>query len=375
MERECLQTELTPWTIGPYHASLPAAMRVSLMLDGEIVVSAQVEAGFLHRGLEKAMERSRWHALVAYADHLDPECAAFGELALCMAAETAGRIEVPERARIIRTILAELSRVSSHLLYLAKVSRAVAAGTMVHYVLRDRERILDLFELLTGMRFSLDFIRFGGVSADMTEGFIERVLEICELLRIRLKEYNDLLTFNRSFLDRTVGVGLLGRELALKHGVSGPNARAAGLGIDLRKQLDQLSYGSVDIEVPVIRHEGRAAGDCHDRFVTRLREISQSIEILKGLCDRVLPGEHASIRVEHEFVLPAGEAYSRLESSRGILGCHLVSEGQLRPARVQFRTPSVASLRAVPEVMPGVRLEDVPVVLASLDLSLAEVDR
>lgn len=368
-----LQTDLTSWTIGPYHEALPGPMRMRLKLDGEIIVSGSIETGFLHRGLEKTFELHTWQAAVAYADHLDPEGAVFGELALCLAVEEIAKIIVPDRAQYIRIIVAELSRVSCHLGYMARLAKAVGSETMLHYVLRDRERILDLLELLTGARFSLNFLRYGGVNADVTEGFIERVLEVCDLIRIRLKEYNDLFSYNHAFLKRTLGIGILTPDQALRLGVTGPNAKASGLVFDARKQYPVTKYGAVDFEVPVI--QTGEVGDSHSRFLLRLREITQCIEILKQATESLPLGSFETQKVDKNFTVPPGEAYTRVENSRGLLGCHVVSDGSPKPSRVQFRTPSTASLAAIPFLIEGCRIEDLPVILSSLDLSIAEVDR
>jgi NADH-quinone oxidoreductase subunit D len=372
---EALQTDLTTWIIGPYHGALPGPMKLKLRLDGEMVVKAEVENGFLHRGLEKAFELHPWSAGVMYADHLDPESAVFGELAFCLAVEEAAGLGVPERAQAIRLVLCELTRISAHMGFLARMARAVGADTVIHYVLRDREKILDLFELLTGARFSLNFLRYGGVAADVTEGFIERVLETCDQLRIRLKEYNDILTFNQAFLKRTAFLGTLGADRARRHGVTGPNARAGGVAFDARKAHPASGYQRIDFEVVLGQGAIGALGDAHDRFLIRLREIDQSLAILRQLADRMPAGEFATVRVTREFTVPPGEAYARVESARGLLGCYLASDGGARPARVQFRAPSANVLLAVPELLEQVRIEDVPVVLASLDIGMAEVDR
>jgi len=369
------KTDLTTWEIGPYHGSLPAPMRLKLSLDGEIIASCQIETGFLHRGLEKACELHSWKSVIAYADHLDPEAAVFGELVLCLGVEEIGEIVVPARAQCIRVILAELTRISSHLAYIVRIARAVGSETIIHYVLRDRERILDLFELLTGARFSLNFLRFGGVCADVTDGFIERVLEVCEMIRIRMKEYNDLFTFNHGFLKRSAFVGTLPTSLIRACGMTGPNARASGVNFDVRKETPYMGYDELEFQIPLGQGEGGNIGDVHDRFLLRLREISQSMEILKQVADRVPAGDFISSKVEKDYVVPPGEAYARIESSRGLLGCHVVSDGKEKPSRVQFRPPSLAHLMAVPELVEGIRIEDLPVVLASLDLGVAEADR
>jgi NADH-quinone oxidoreductase subunit D len=382
-EGELLRTDLTTWEIGPYHGALPGPMRLKLTLDGEIIVSGEAETGFLHRGLEKAIEIHAWRSSIVYSDHLDPEAAVFGELALCMAVEQIADYQIPARAANIRVILSELTRISSHMLYIVKVANSVGAETLVHYVLRDRERILDLFELLTGARFSLNFLRFGGVNADVTEGFIERVLEVCELIHIRMKEYNDLFTFNHAFLKRTAGVGIISPELARSTGLTGPNARATGLPFDVRRAHPYLIYAEQDFEVPVGRGSGGIPGDAHDRFLVRLHEVSESLRILKHLAETIPQGPFLRPGIELDagspeaatFRVPRGEAYVRVESSRGLLGCHVVSDGGEKPARVQFRVPSLAGIAVIPRIIQGIWIEDLPVVLASLDLSLPEADR
>jgi NADH-quinone oxidoreductase subunit D len=350
-------------------------MRLGLRLDGEIIVSSTVESGFLHRGLEKAFEVHSWQSAVAYADHLDPEGAVFGEMALCLAVEEIANLEVPGRAQGIRVILSELSRISGHMGYIVKMARAVGAETMMHFVLRDRERVLDLFELLTGARFSLNFLRFGGVKADVTEGFIERVMDVCEMIRIRIKEYNDLFTFNHSFLRRTAGVGVIEKDAVHRLGITGPNARASGETLDVRKEHPYCGYDAIDFSIPVGQGEGGAVGDAHDRFLIRLREIAQSLEILKQAADAIPAGEYSNTKLVQDLSIPAGEAYARVESARGLISCHVVSDGKHQPSRVQFRAPTTALLEVLPEILRGIRVEDLPVVLASLDLGIAEADR
>lgn len=374
-QQSFLRTDLTTWEIGPYHSALPGPMRLRLKLDGEIIVSCEVETGFLHRGLEKACELHSWPSLVVYADHLDPEVAVFGELVTCLAVEEIAGIEVPPRAQSIRLLLAELARISGHLAFVVRMAKAVGSETVIHYVLRDREKILDLFELVTGARFSLNFLRFGGVRADVTDGFIERVLEVCELIRVRMKEYNDVFTFNYSFLQRSSRVAPISTECIRLCGMTGPNARASGVAFDVRKDAPYLGYDRLDFIAPLGRGEGGTLGDVHDRFLLRLREINESMEILKQLVDRIPGGQFLHSPVLRDYPVPAGEAYVRIESSRGLLGCHIVSDGKAGPSRVQYRVPTTASLMAVPFITPGIRVEDLPVVLASLDLGIAEADR
>ena len=363
------------WKLGPYHAWLPAPMVLRLKLEVETIVQCEVETGFLYKGLEKVMETRSWQAAIVYADHLDPESAVFGELVLCMAVEEMVGLPVPPRAQFVRMILVELTRICAHLAFLVRIAKAVHSEVILHYLLRDREKILDLFELLAGARFSLNFLRFGGVCTDMTEGFLERVLEICDNVHIRMREYNDLFIFNDRFLNRTLYLGVLEPHLVLHCGVTGPNARASGFAWDVRKQSPSMSYEMLDFTIPLGTEQRGFLGDVHDRVVVRLEEMAQSAEILKQLIEAVPSGEYLHEGYAHLDSVAAGEAYVRVESARGVLGCHLVSDGSSSPLRVQFRPPSMAHLMALPSLLQGLSSEDLPLVLASLDIGVAEVDR
>lgn len=369
------ETDLVSITMGPYHAALPGPLLLRLKMDGEMIESVEIETGFLHKGLEKSFELQNWSSAVILADHLDPEGSFFTELAVCSAVEELGELELPARAASIRTILSEVFRLANHLLYFAKVAKAARSETAFHYVMRDRERLLDLIELLTGARSSIGFLRFGGVTADITEGFIERVLDVCDLLQVRLKEYNDLFTYNQAFVFRSSHVGVLSRANAEKFGITGPAARAAGIDFDVRKKNPYLLYKELDFGIPVGRGEVGIQGDIHDRFLVRLREIEQSTLILKQLVEKVPPGEFSLFQITPDFEVPVGEAYARVETSRGRLGAYVVSSGSVKPHRVQFSVPSQGLFAAVPQLLNGCYLEDLSLVLASLDLSVTELDR
>lgn len=372
---ENFETDRTSWRLGPFHPALPGPLAIDLDLDGELIVRAAVERGYLHRGLEKSMELNSWIGAISYADRVDPECAVFGECALTQAVEEILSIEVPVRAQMIRVIVCELSRVASHFRSISRIAEAVGAETASHYVLRDREKILDLFELLMGARFTFNFFRYGGVAADVTEGFLERVLEVCDLVRIRLKEYNDILSFNRAFLKRTTGIGVLSSASVKRHGITGPNARAAGMLMDVRKDHPYAGYERYDFRIPSGLDETGISGDCHSRFLIRLREIHQSLEILRECVETMASGPFSIFPVSNDFSVRAGEAYSRVESPRGLMGCYVVSEGKEKPARIGFTTPSSRILDVISELLVGSRVEDMPVILASLDFSVAEADR
>jgi len=372
---ETLSTDIIEYSIGPYHPDLPGPMRITLGLDGELIVSAKTESGFSHRGVERLMQEHFWQSSIAYADHIDPLSSIFYELALCLAGEEIGKITVPKRAQQIRIILSEINRIYSHLTSMVEIAKAVEAPTMAHYVLRDREKFLDLMELLTGSRFSHNFLRFGGVASDISEGFIERVIEVCDLIRVRPKEYNDLFTFNQGFIRRTINQAVLGAKLVEKYGITGPAARAARVNIDVRRSPGYSGYSELNFEPAHGKGEAGVLGDAYDRFIVRLREITQSADIIKQVVEGLKEGPFLQSHLETNFKLPAGEAYVRVESARGVIGCYLVSDGSSSPFRVQFRTPSAALFQAIPDVLIGASLEDLSVYLSSLDISVSEVER
>ena len=375
MRRESLRTDTTHWVIGPYHAALPGPFRLHLELDGEVILGARVERGFAHRGLEKSMVRRTWLQGLNVAARLDPEGSAFGELAYVMAVEAMSEIEIPLRAQGIRVVTSELTRISGHLHFVGKLARQAGSETLFHYAFRDREKILDLFELLTGARHSLGFLRFGGVAAEVTDGFIERVLDFCDLIQIRFKEYNDLFSFSRALVGRTASVGVLESEVARRAGVTGPNIRASGVSLDVRKQIPYCGYQQIDFDVPLGHGEVGTTGDSHDRLIVRIREIASSVGILRQVCENMPGGPFRLGALDPDFSVPPGEGYARVESSRGMLSCHTVSEGGTSPARVSFRTPTQAALEVLPVLVEGARLEDLPIILESLDLSIAEADK
>ncbi|MBC7387288.1 MAG: NADH-quinone oxidoreductase subunit D [Cryobacterium sp.] len=309
------------------------------------------------------------------ADRVDAETAYSAELAYSMAVEEVCGIAVPRRAQVIRLILCELGRVGSHLGFLARLALATGFETVSHYILRERELVLDLLELMTGRRFNPNFFRFGGVSADITEGFIERIHEATRLIEIRLREYHALMIENRAFVDRLAWQGVLSADAVQLRGLTGPSARASGVRFDVRKAEPYSGYDQLDFRVPIGSGARGTTGDGFDRVIIRLEEIRESLLLLSHAVDSVPPGEFIGKFPTPDFTVPAGEAYSRVEAPRGLLSCHVVSDGGFHPLRVQWRTPSLVNIEIIPEVLKGVTIQDVPVVLATFDLSIAEVDR
>lgn len=372
---EKLPTRISAHALGPIHPSLPAPMRLDLHLDGERIVSARIETGYLHKGLEKTLEGRNWFSAIVGADRLDSLGSSFSEMALCLAVEEICNIQVPRRAQAIRLILCELNRVSNHLSYLAKMSQCVGFETTMHYILRERESVLDLFELMTGSRFNLAFFRYGGVSADITEGFIERVFEVCRQIQIRIKEYHALMIDNEAFVSRLAWLGTVSVEDVYTYGMTGPNARASGVRMDVRKAFPYSGYELVEFNVPTGRGKRGSSGDSFDRLIVRLEELQESLQILVHVAERVPAGDFTCLKVGADFTAPLGEAFARVESARGYLGCHVISAGETSPVRIQWRTPSAHHIRALPSLLKGVTLQDVPVLLASLDLCVSEVDK
>ncbi len=372
---EIVRSRPIAWSIGPFHSDLSGAYRIHLQLDGELVRQAEIETGFTRRSVEAILTRQTWRGAMPFLDRIDPEAALFYEWCFCLAAEELGGIETPARGRGIRVILGELSRISSHLLHLAKVSRAAGSEAAFHLLLRERERILDLLELLSGARHALAFLLPGGVREDVTDGFLERVQETSQQVLQRVKEYNDLLTYNEAFVRRVGGRGVIGRSMVDRHKITGIPAKVFSPSADLRVMDEGRPHfgarlteiGTVDAVV--------SAGDAHHRFVYRLHEIVQSAQLLMELSQRLPAGPYRQ-KQQESAPLPAGRATAAVESPRGRLSVALASDGEKPgPTEVEFFTPSMALHRALPEYLADAPIQDLSLLLHSLDLQITEVDK
>ncbi len=374
---ETIPTETRSLVIGPYNQILSGPLQMKLLTDGEMVVQAEFARGYAHRGIEKAMESIQWRAIPFYAGKIDPENAVFGEVAVCLAIEEISGVEIPLRAQAIRCLLMELSRISSHLRYLVGLAESLDFQTLKHFLLRDREKVLDLFELLAGARYGNGFVRPGGVRDDVTDGFIERVNEFCELIPVRVREYNDLFSFNEVFIGRARGLGELTADLCFRSGVTGPNFRASGGNFDLRLARPYSFYNHLDFGGDTSTRVLAGVSDVHERVVERIREIEQSRSLLSQLIERIPSGPHLSdaVGVEVKYTVPPGEAVGEVESPRGHFCAHVVSDGSIKPTRVQFRAPSLGVLQVCPDLVANIRIDDVFLVLASLDIGISEADR
>jgi len=356
--------------MGPQHPSTHGVLRIGLTIEGEVIVKAEPDVGYLHRGSEKLAEVRGYHHCVVLTDRWDYVSAMMNNLVFCLAAEKLMQSNVPERASDLRTVVCELNRIASHLLFFGTYGIDIGAFTPFLYAFREREMVLDLFEKLCGARMTFNYIRLGGVMNDLPDGWEEKTREFLTYFKERLKEYDELLTYNPIFVDRTKSVGIIPKEQAVAWGLSGPNLRASGEPYDARIFEPYCSYSKAKFEVIV-----GDTGSCWERYACRVREMGESVKIVEQILDQMKPGPFKDMRVA-KFPKPLpGEAYAHIESSRGNLGIHLLSDGGVSPYRLHVRAPSFINLAILQELLVGMKMADVIAVLGSIDIVLGEVDR
>jgi len=365
---DTLRTEQITVNVGPQHPSTHGVYRAVMTLDGEYVVGIENVVGYLHRGMEKIAENRTYQQFLPYTDRLDYLAAMLNNLGYVQAVEKLAGIEVPERAQYIRVIMAELQRIASHLVYIASFALDLASTTGWMYGFRDRERILDLFEMVCGSRLTTSYMRLGGVAEDLTPEFIPELKRFLADFPKSLEEYDNLLTGNEIFQARTKGVGIMSVEDLLNYGVTGPNLRAAGYKFDLRKYAPYGIYDRFDFEIPIGK-----TGDSFDRWLMRMEEMRQSVRIIEQAIEHLPEGE-ISARVSRNLKVE-GEVYHQIEGAKGILGYYLVGTGDKTPYRLHIHGPSFVNLGAYPEMGKGGTVQDAITVLASIDIVLGEVDR
>ena len=365
-----IKTDPVIVNIGPQHPSTHGVFRMRVTLDGERITDAEMVVGYLHRSMEKLAEERTWTQNIPFTDRMDYLAAMTGNLSYCLAVERLAHIEVPERAQYLRVIFAELQRIASH---------AMANGTLINdcgawqtplfYMFREREKILDLFEMTCGARLTLNYMRIGGVAFDVPDEFMPALRALLDELPDRIAEYEELLLDNEIVLMRCRDIGILSPELAMNASVSGPVLRGSGIAWDLRKADPYCVYGEMDFEIPVGRQ-----GDCFDRFTVRMEEVRQSVSIVKQAMER-LPGGPYTAEVPLNLRPPAGEVYSRIETPKGELGFYLISDGGPAPFRFHVRAPSLMNLSALREMVVGQTVADAIVTLGSIDINVGEIDR
>ncbi|HSK79763.1 MAG TPA: NADH-quinone oxidoreductase subunit D [Thermoanaerobaculia bacterium] len=355
---------------GPQHPSTHGVLRLKLKVDGERIVDCYPIIGYLHRGTEKLFELHPFFQNVPHTDRMDYVAAATNNLAYVGAVEKLVGLVVPPRARYIRTILCELQRISSHLLWLATHAIDIGAMTPFFYCFRERELILDLFEQYCGARLTLNCMRPGGLPHDLPIGWVEKCRELVAIFPKAVDEYEGLLTENRIWKKRTVGIGVLDLETAIDLGATGPLLRGSGLAWDLRKAMPYEAYGEVDFDVPVGKN-----GDTYDRYLVRMEEMRQANRIILQCLDKLPEGP---IMAKRPRVMKAGkdsEVYYGIESPKGEIGFYIVGDGTPNPYRCHVRPPSFVNLQTVPELSKGALIADLVAIIGTTDIVLGEVDR
>jgi NADH-quinone oxidoreductase subunit D len=380
--------------LGPQHPSTHGVLRLVARLSGETVISVTPDVGYLHTGIEKTFETKTWLQGTVLAPRMGYLSPIHQNLAYALAVEQLLGVDVPPRATVARVLLAELDRLASHLVFVGSHAIDLGATSLLIYAFRERDSILDIMEMTGGARMFPIIVRPGGLARDLPEGFAEAVTEVLDRLSGALDEYEQILTRNPLWLQRTVGVAVVRGPEALALGVTGPTLRAAGVALDLRKAAPYCGYETYDFEVPVA-----TAGDAYARYVVRMAEMRQSIAIARQALARLEPGpvwtadrkvapppkEELATSMEaviHHFKLwtegycpPAGEAYASVEAARGEMGFYVVSDGSGKPWRVHMRSPSFANMQALDGMCRGGLVADVVTAVASLDPILGEIDR
>ncbi len=372
--KEDVRTQEMFINMGPQHPSTHGVLRVVLSADGEIITGAKAYVGYIHRCTEKIGERVTWEQFVPYTDRYDYLSSMNNNIGYCMAVEKLCGIEVPERAQYLRVIVAELNRIASHLVAFGTYGLDLGAFTPFCYGFREREWILSLFERLCGARLTYNYACIGGVRADIPEGWKESAFAFCDEMEKKWKEYDVLLTRNHIFIRRTAGIGVVQPEEARAWGFTGPCLRGSGVWFDLRKNAPYLVYDKLDFDMAVGTGEVGVLGDCWDRYYVRMREILESIKIIRQCLDQMPDGE-IKAKVPKALKAPEGEVYVGIENPRGELGHYIVSRGGRMAYRMRIRGPSFANLTILEKLLEGAMIADAVAIIGSLDIVLGEVDR
>jgi NADH-quinone oxidoreductase subunit D len=361
--------------MGPQHPSTHGVLRLELVLDGELVKHVRPHIGYLHRCFEKHSEAMTYPQVIPYADRMDYLAAMSMELGYVLTVEKLmGLTDLPERLQYIRVIIAELQRIASHLLAIGTFGLDVGAITPFLWCFRDREKILDLFEWASGARLLYNYLWIGGVMQDLPAGFASKTLEFLDYFEPRVQELNDLLSFNKIFIERTAHIGVISPEVAISYGIGGPNLRGSGVKWDLRKEEPYGIYARFDFDVPVGTGEFGSLGAAWDRYMVRVREMLESIKILRQALNQ-LPGGDPNEAMPRRIRPPEGDVYMRTESPRGEIGFYIVSDGSENPYRCKGRSPCFTAVSAVNAIGSGTLVADLVAIVGSLDIVLGEIDR
>ena len=380
--------------MGPQHPSTHGVLRLLLEIDGETIVRMMPDIGYLHTGIEKTTEAKFYQQVVPLTDRIDYLCPMTNNLAYCLAVEKLLGMEIPPRAQWIRVMLNELTRINSHLVWLGTHALDLGAMTVFLYCFREREDVLRLFEMVSGQRMMTSYFRIGGLALDLPLGFLDRLKKFADRFPGNVDEYENLLTSNPIWMERTKGVALITADDAIALGTTGPTLRASGVDTDLRRDEPYSGYENFRFKVPV-----RTEGDVYARYLCRVQELRESIGIVqqaiaglpegryKADAPKVVLPDRENMKTQMEsliyhfkivtegFTVPAGEVYQAIESPRGEMGYYIVSDGTAKPYRVHMRSPSFANLQALPKMCEGGLIADVVAAIGSIDIVLGDVDR
>ncbi|NCF19524.1 MAG: NADH-quinone oxidoreductase subunit C/D [Haliea sp.] len=394
MARATEDTEFMFLNLGPNHPSVHGVFRIALQLDGEVIIDAVPDIGYHHRGAEKMGERQSWHSFIPYTDRIDYLGGVMNNLAYVMTVEQMAGIQVPDRAKVIRIMLSEFFRISSHLVFYGTFAQDVGQMSPVFYMFADRERLFGIIEAITGGRMHPAWFRIGGVAQDLPQGWDRMVREFIDAMPARLDHYQKMAMDNSILKQRTVDIGSYNTREALEWGITGPSLRATGMDFDLRRDRPYGGYDQFDFEVPL-----GSKGDSYDRAVVRVEEIRQSLRIIRQCLDNMPEGPYKSEHrlatpppkdrtlqdietLIHHFlsvswgpVIPAGEASFPIEATKGINNYHLISDGGTTSYRTRIRTPSFPALQQIPLISRGLLIPDLIAIIASIDFVMADVDR
>ncbi len=365
-----IKTEPFVINIGPAHPSTHGVFRMRAVMDGEVIVDLEPVFGYLHRGVEKLAEERTYTGFIPLTDRLDYLAAMSNNMGYCLAVEKLAKIQVPERAQRLRVILAELQRIASHLIAVgAFLNDSGAFMTPILYMIREREKILDMLEMLSGQRLTYNFMRIGGLSQDVPEEFFPTLDKFIKKMPRYIDEYDQLLKENEILITRSKGVGILTRETAINTSASGPVLRASGVKWDIRKADPYSGYENYEFDIPT-----GVQGDSYDRYRVRVEEMRQSVHIIQQAMKDV-PSGAIRAQVPHLIRPPKGEAYGHIEAPKGELGFYIVSDNSIAPYRLHIRGPSFINLTALREMCVGWKIADAILIFGSIDICMGEVDR
>ncbi len=355
--------------MGPQHPSTHGVLRLLLTLDGEIIRKVEPHIGYIHRSIEKMCEKDSYQQIVHLTDRMDYLSCHINNEAVCLAVEKGLQLEVPDRVKYIRTIISELTRLSSHQLWWGVMGMDLGAITTFLYGFRDREQIIDIFEETCGARLTMNYNVPGGVMFDIHPNFQKRTKDFLKYFKEKLPEYDELLTGNVIFTERTKDIGYLSKEDAISYGVTGPSGRASGFSCDIRKKDPYSAYDRVDFKEII-----RTDCDSYGRYKVRIAEMYESLHIIEQLIDNIPEGDFKA-KTKAVIKLPPGEYYQRVETARGELGVYIISDNKKSPYRVKFRSPGFSNLFALDTMAKGYKIADLVAMMSTLDLVIPDIDR